>query len=340
VAKIVNVGIALLVYARDEEIGPRIQDVQTSWTGCGPIWMGNKGAVGVRFRLAGQGEEDVGETFTFVNAHLSAHSGYLQRRIADYNHIVRTLLFPPTPSSGNKGYTTLYNTSHLFFLGDLNFRLNIPPAHEFAAKSSRPALVEALKDDVKREELKEFDELFVERSKGNIFVGFREGEFWKFKCTYKYKLKEVDRYNESRLPAWTDRVLYSTYTDSPDEPEKSHIQNVLYTSIPSYTTSDHKPIVAVLVVPTSTTSTPSTPRTSPPIVQLPSTFTPKPDRLWVLKRYLGRTFDRIIGVLWTVLWLIGLGNAAAGMASFVFGILAWRWMNARNQPVSSTDGEA
>lgn len=64
VAKIVNVGIALLVYARDEEVGPRIRDVQTSWTGCGPAWMGNKGAVGVRFRLAGQGDEDIGETFT------------------------------------------------------------------------------------------------------------------------------------------------------------------------------------------------------------------------------------------------------------------------------------
>lgn len=54
--------------------------------------------------------------------------------------------------------------------------------------------MEALKDEVQREALKEFDELYVERSKGNVLVGFREGEFWKFKCTYKYKLREVDRY--------------------------------------------------------------------------------------------------------------------------------------------------
>ena len=26
------------------------------------------------------------------------------------------------------------------------------------------------------------------------FVGFHEGEFWKFKCSYKYKPGEVDRY--------------------------------------------------------------------------------------------------------------------------------------------------
>lgn len=101
-----------------------------------------------------------------------------------------------------------------------------------------------------------------------------------------------------------------------------------------------KPIVAVLVVPTSTNSAPSTLRTSPPTVQLPSSFTPSPDRLWVLKRYIGRSFDRIIGLLWTVLWLIGLGNAVAGMASFVFGILAWRWMSTRSQSVPRPDGEA
>ena len=64
VAKVVNVGIALLVYARDEQVGTRVRDVQTAWTGCGPAWMGNKGAVGVRFRMAGQSEEDVGEVFT------------------------------------------------------------------------------------------------------------------------------------------------------------------------------------------------------------------------------------------------------------------------------------
>ena len=62
-ASVVNVGVALLVYVRDEHVGERIRDVQTQWTGCGPAWMGNKGAVGVRFRLAGV-DGSAGETFT------------------------------------------------------------------------------------------------------------------------------------------------------------------------------------------------------------------------------------------------------------------------------------
>jgi len=45
-----------------------------------------------------------------------------------------------------------------------------------------------------REELKEFDQLTVERRKGRVLVGLREGEFWRFKCSYKYQLGAVDTY--------------------------------------------------------------------------------------------------------------------------------------------------
>lgn len=41
------------------------------------------------------------------------------------------------------------------------------------------------------------------------------------------------------MPSWTDRVLYATYTDFPDVDSESNITNILYTSVPSYTTSDH-----------------------------------------------------------------------------------------------------
>ena len=42
-----------------------------------------------------------------------------------------------------------------------------------------------------------------------------------------------------RAPAWTDRIMYTTYSDSPETPTHSAVTNALYTSIPSYTTSDH-----------------------------------------------------------------------------------------------------
>lgn len=70
VARVVNVGVALLVYVRDEQLSQRIRDVQTQWTGCGPGWMGNKGAVGVRFRLEETEGKGVGEIFTCAHSKL------------------------------------------------------------------------------------------------------------------------------------------------------------------------------------------------------------------------------------------------------------------------------
>ena len=46
-------------------------------------------------------------------------------------------------------------------------------------------------------------------------------------------------FSTKRTPSWTDRIMYTTYTDSPTAPDKSNIVNILYTSIPSYVTSDH-----------------------------------------------------------------------------------------------------
>lgn len=63
--KVVNGGVALLVYAKDDGVARKVTDVQTSWTSCGPFYMGNKGAVGARFRVSDD-ETDAGETFTCI----------------------------------------------------------------------------------------------------------------------------------------------------------------------------------------------------------------------------------------------------------------------------------
>lgn len=336
VAKAVNVGVALLVYARDSGVARRVCDVQTQWTGTGPAYMGNKGAVGIRFRISDRGSK-AGEVFTFVCAHLSAHEPKLARRVADYHHIVSTLLFPPLPSSPSSSPTTMYSTSHLFFLGDLNFRITIPPSRSHVQTSQSHDILSMLKDDPSREQLKEFDQLLNQRRKGTAFVGLREGPFWTFKCTYKYKLGEVDRYNTKRTPAWTDRIMYTTYTDSPDTPEKSNIINILYTSIPSYVTSDHKPVVCLLLLPPPITTS-SLETCAPPMLRLPSSYTPTPDPRATLKRYIGRTLDRIIGSLWWLLTLVGAGSAIVGIFNFFLGLAAWRWWKV--PAVSVTDADA
>lgn len=98
-----------------------------------------------------------------------------------------SLVFPPltiSPSSSRKPSTTpttIYDTSHLFFFGDLNFRLELPEAHPLHGPDNHGSLVSALDIESKREELKEYDQLRVEQKKGSVLVGLREGDFWKFK---------------------------------------------------------------------------------------------------------------------------------------------------------------
>jgi hypothetical protein len=92
------------------------------------------------------------------------------------------------------GSTTIFRTSHLFFLGDLNYRLDLPATHPKYATSRLPEFSEALSSEQLREEFKEYDQLTVEKRKGHVFIGLHEGEFWKFKCSYKYELGQVDKY--------------------------------------------------------------------------------------------------------------------------------------------------
>ena len=94
----------------------------------------------------------------------------------------------------SRSSSTLYETSHLFLLGDLNFRVVLPETHPLYVKQKSIDFSQAIESEKSRVELKEFDQLTIEKRKGNIFIGLREGDFWKFKCSYKYKLGEVDKY--------------------------------------------------------------------------------------------------------------------------------------------------
>ncbi|KAG8708451.1 hypothetical protein FRC08_018883 [Ceratobasidium sp. 394] len=314
VAKAVNVGVALLVYARDHGVGQRICDVQTAWTGFGPGWMGNKCAVGVRFRVSADVNGEGGEVMTFVCTHMTAHAHNLRSRLSDWGHIVKTLLF-----SGR----SIYSTSHLFVFGDLNFRLDAPSVDGQAI--SRDSLVGQLATPEGRDQAREWDQLRRELKAGNVLHGLREGDFWDFPPSYKYILGEKHAYSKRRNPAWTDRILFTTYLDSPSTPDVSYITPLLYTSVQSYTTSDHKPIVALLRVPSASSST-LTPmlyhHDDPP-------FKPS-SRVAMVKKCIGKVLGWIVGWLWCMLWFIGVGHAGVGLGNFVLGAGAAAWWRSGN----------
>ena len=100
---------------------------------------------------------------------------------------------------------------------------------------------------------------------------------------------------------------------------------MLYTSIPSYTTSDHKPVVALLLVPPPAPS----PSSTPPTLRLPEGYQPTPSPWYktFAQRYTGRSLDRLVGIVWWLFVIIGAGNAAVGVGNFIIGlgVGAWAW---------------
>ena len=99
VSKTIHGGMALLVYTRDATVTKRVADVRVAAAGCGPLFMANKGAVGVRLSLSREDGDD--EAFTFVTSHLAAHSHKVARRNADWKDIVARLIFTPDSMSSS-----------------------------------------------------------------------------------------------------------------------------------------------------------------------------------------------------------------------------------------------
>ncbi|CAE6367355.1 unnamed protein product [Rhizoctonia solani] len=322
VAKAVNVGVALLIYARDHGVGQRICDVQTAWTGFGPAWVGNKGAVGIRFRISSEFGAGGGEIMTFVCAHLTAHVHNMKSRLRDWEHMVKTLLFANTSRESTIADSSIYATSHLFVLGDTNSRLDVPMSDN--GPLTHDEVVAQISTPEGRERAKNWDQLRREISLGNTFHGLREGEFWEFPPSYKYTIGEVDTFSQKRLPAWTDRILYTTYLDSPATPEASYIIPMLYTTVPSYTTSDHKPVVALLRVPSAAASSLT------PMLRHYGNLPFQPAYYPALiKKYVGKLLGWVLGWFWCALWFIGAGHAGVGLGNFIVGAGAAAWWKVR-----------
>jgi hypothetical protein len=128
--------------------------------------------------------------------------------------------------------------------------------------------------------------------------------------------------------------LFTTVGDHPSDLSKSLITPLVYTGIPSYTTSDHKPVMALLQLPPKTSSNlgnlalnagmpSSSAYDDPPL--LPYSVQYSNDPAWVLKRYVGKVLGWCIGWPWCLLWFIGAGNAVVGVIGSIFGMLGLVW---------------
>ncbi|KAM9849589.1 inositol polyphosphate phosphatase-like 1b isoform 2-T2 [Aulostomus maculatus] len=221
-----NMRLAVFVKPEHES---RISHVNTASvkTGLGNT-LGNKGAVGVSFLFNGT-------SFGFVNCHLTSGSEKVLRRNQNFVDILRLL------SLGDKqlgAFDISLRFTHLFWCGDLNYRLDLD-------------VQDILKHVSKREfeELMCADQLTRERHRRKAFLNFKEEKI-AFPPTYRYERGSRDcylwqKYKTSgvrvNVPSWCDRILWKSYPDT-------HMICKAYGCTDDIFTSDHSPVFATFQV--------------------------------------------------------------------------------------------
>ncbi|GAA6059865.1 hypothetical protein JCM10212_007070 [Sporobolomyces blumeae] len=169
--RLMGIYIAVFVARSCEDL---VEGVSKSRVPAGLIGgrVGNKGGVGVSLHFANS-------RLLFVSAHLAAHASAIEIRKANVLKIFEELDVDDFwAASGRMGPKPKHVTDRFdqtFFLGDLNFRLNVTRLHSdwlIARKEYTTAL--------------QFDQLRdVLAEPASVFTGFAEGEI-KFAPTYKY----------------------------------------------------------------------------------------------------------------------------------------------------------
>lgn len=227
------VGILLLVFVKSDH-WEHVKEVRGATAGVGIMgMMGNKGGAAVRLRF-------YNSTLCFVCAHLAAHRENVVGRNADYVNILSKVQFESTDETAPtqdmrfwSGEPAILNHDFVFWIGDLNYRIQdtLTTEEVFRLAESGRSLSQLVK----------YDQLVMERQKGNVLKGFEEGPL-NFPPTYKFQAgtSEYEKRPEKKLraPAWCDRVLWKAKNPS-------DIKLCSYTSIPALDLSDHKPVQGI-----------------------------------------------------------------------------------------------
>ncbi|EDQ87577.1 uncharacterized protein MONBRDRAFT_27082 [Monosiga brevicollis MX1] len=216
--------IRLVVFVRDQHMN-KVSHLQQSVVATGLAnKLGNKGGVGIAFF--------VNQTsFCFINSHLAAGSEKLLKRNTNALDIFSKLQLGQKHLSG---FDILNQFHHVFFFGDLNYRINLP--------------VNMVIDDAKRQQytrLCQYDQLLMQRGSQKMFFGFEEGPI-EFPPSYRYKrgTRDVYEYEKQKasgikinVPSYTDRIMWRSFPNL-------YIKQTSYGATTDIMTSDHSPVFA------------------------------------------------------------------------------------------------
>ncbi|EGD80151.1 hypothetical protein PTSG_10834 [Salpingoeca rosetta] len=198
--------------------------------------IANKGGIGVRFSVGNY-------KIAVISTHLNAHAGEERKllRHNDTREILKGLM-----SLSDFGCDALGAFHHVFWIGDLNYRLNleqvqslesVPESHD-----DRFKLVTSWIESREWDKINEADELRPDRSAGRVLTGFQEGAML-FPPTYKVERASELQYRDQRIPAYCDRILWRSMPGLDTAVTQTSLEPLL--TVP---TSDHKPLRATFSI--------------------------------------------------------------------------------------------
>jgi phosphatidylinositol-bisphosphatase len=234
------VGLLVCVFVKNPH-KPRVKYVVESTVGVGVMGMlGNKGGVSIRLQF-------YDSSMCFVCTHLAAHRENVVGRNADFANVynkttfdigeeaIREVIRSGSLSQWATGTSMVGVADHdlVFWFGDLNYRIDESMGTEQVLQFSEKGLIGELRD---------LDQLNIERKEGRVFEGFEEG-FLTFPPTYKYQpgteMYEQRPDKKLRAPAWCDRVLWMAQ-------EPSHVHQLTYNRSEIPNMSDHKAVYSTM----------------------------------------------------------------------------------------------
>jgi hypothetical protein len=224
--------IGLVVYVR-AELASGVREVTVSQEATGILGVGqNKGAVAI-------GLDYLGTRLLFLGSHLAAHMKHHAARNANVREVLANIR-----NIGGPGRLLINADSqfhHTFFMGDLNYRVDLAITGGGTLGIDEPDHRAAVRDVIAAGDLPVLlraDQLRAAQREGKAWFGFREGDI-AFQPTFSMKRVSGFQYAAKRVPSWCDRVLWHSLPGV-----AAHVTCTAYEAHPSISSSDHKPVSA------------------------------------------------------------------------------------------------
>ena len=261
-------GLGLIIMAKDTI---KVVKVYSGFLGTGLLGVhSNKGAISVCLEFGYPGQSTY--SASIVNCHLGAHAGRtnFEKRHGELDHILEYMRMKPFPNDFSGDSVKVNSSQVIFVAGDLNFRLDTAMLRNHAPKIVNNVVnsfqgIEGKPDQFRLEpesiestvrfmirnndykSLLVYDELLNSmRNNYGLISIFTEPPI-KFLPTYKkyYYNRNLktsnseELYDFKRIPAYTDRILYTT---------NEKITPLVYTSLDAESKSDHDCVMGLYIL--------------------------------------------------------------------------------------------